>query len=96
MLQGLKTYYISDRKLASTKLPLTQIFLQVGLAKLSIFRVGEAHHTLLCRLTVLLGLGPSQGIPRLWLQDFSQSFPAMLMRLVGTADTAGDWEKSRR
>ena len=26
----LETYYISDRKLASTKLPLTQIFLQVG------------------------------------------------------------------
>ena len=47
-----------------------------------------------CHLTVLLGLGPSQGIPRLWLQDFSQSFPAMLMRLVGTADTAGDWEKA--
>ena len=27
--------------------------------------------------------------------NFSQSFPAMLLRLVGTADTAGDCENSR-
>ena len=32
--------------------------------------------------------------PVLSIASFSQSFPAMLMRLVGTADTAGDWEKS--
>ena len=28
--------------------------------------------------------------------QFSQTFPAMLLRLVGTADSAGDCEKTRR
>ena len=31
----------------------------------------------------------------LLLEDFSQTFPAMLLRLVGTADTAGDCEKKQ-
>ena len=31
----------------------------------------------------------------LLLDDFSQTFPAMLLRLVGTADTAGDCEKKQ-
>ena len=35
-------------------------------------------------------------ITRLLFGDFSQIFLAMLLRLVGTADTAGDCEKSRR
>ena len=30
---------------------------------------------------------------RLRFEDFSQTFPAMLLRLVGTADPAGDCEK---
>ena len=49
-------------------------------------------------LRFLLGLGPlaPQGIPRLRFEDFPQTFPAMLLRLVGTADTAGDCEKNRR
>ena len=44
---------------------------------------------------MLLGLGSlgSQGIPRLRFEDFSKTFPAMLLRLVGTADTAEDCEK---
>ena len=29
------------------------------------------------------------------MDDFSQTFPAMLLRLVGTADTAGDCEKKQ-
>ena len=44
----------------------------------------------------LLGLGP-QGPPggsqACGSKIFSQTFPAMLLRLVGTADTAGDCEK---
>ena len=31
---------------------------------------------------------PPQGIPRLRFEDFSQTFPAVLLRLVGTAYTA--------
>ena len=31
---------------------------------------------------------------RLRFEDFSQTFPAMLLRLVGTADPAGDCEKT--
>ena len=35
-------------------------------------------------------LAVSKRIARLRVEDFSQTFPAMLLRLVGTADTAGD------
>ena len=41
-------------------------------------------------------LAVSKRIARLRVEDFSQTFPAMLLRLVGTADTAGDCEKNLR
>ena len=57
------------------------------------------HNIFVVFFTFFVGAGAPrapQEIPRLRLQHFSQTFPAMLLRLVGTADTAGDCEKIRR
>ena len=42
----------------------------------------------------MVPLGP-QEIPTLRFEDLSQTFPVMLLQLVGTADTAGDCEQTR-